>query len=384
MATATRPPEATPGDEQASIQGTTPEQQASIRLVFQSELGIANVQLIKVESTVLYNALTIERHADIDAQDDGSFHSEVVKNAIHLLQRFHRCAPLYLKMDAGHTKRNSNFFAKEIFCRTFCSDIEGFDNKDNPRAWIDVFHFFQAMKRLWDGSLLGGLKISGRDVAAASYDAREELAKARTRTRKGAVLWELMGLASKDIDRYGSTSFDTWCVEAAVRVGMWRKRLQEDKGSLFRLPVEDDWVNHSDDVLPEPILDALKLFKKLETKFRAFHIKCNEQMPEQATVLPEIPSKAPSRAATAETDQENATHHQQDLQEITQRDGTSEEMTPKMTVTHELQRDSIPQKFIQQNLIPKKSIPQLTIPQEAITHKPTPQRAATQMKKTDP
>lgn len=251
MAKPARPPEAKAVDEQASAQGTTPEQQANIRLVFQSEFGLAHVQYITVESTVLYNALTTKRHADLDAQDDGSPHSEVLKNTIDLLQRLHRCAPLYLKMGAGHIKRNSNFFAKEVFCRTFCGDIDGFDNKANPRAWIDVFHFFKAMKTLWDGSLLGGLKVSARHVAAASYDAREELAKAEARSRKGAVLWELMGLASKDIDRYGSTRFDTWCVEAAVRVGMWRKVLKEDKASLFRLPVQADWGNHSDDVLPE-------------------------------------------------------------------------------------------------------------------------------------
>lgn len=249
-----RPPEPAPGDKQASPQATTPEQQANIRLVFQSELGTAHAHLIKVESTVLYNALTTKRHADLDAEDDGSLHSEVLKNAIDLLQRFHRCAPLYLKMAmaAGHHRqRNNNFFAKDIFCRTFCGDIEGFDNRDNPRAWIDVFHFFQAVKRVWDGSLLGGLRVSARDMVAAGFDARGEVAKAGARTRKGAVLWELMGLTSKAVDRYGNTEPETWCVEAAVRIGMWRKRLKEDRHSLFRMPVVDDWGNHSHDVLPE-------------------------------------------------------------------------------------------------------------------------------------
>lgn len=250
-----RPPETAPGNKQASPQATTPEQQAQIRLVFQSELGTAHAQLIKVESTVLYNALTTKRHPDLDAEDDGTLHSEVLKNAIDLLQRFHRCAPLYLKMGAaagaGHRQRNNNFFAKDIFCRTFCSDIEGFDNRDNPRAWIDVFHFFQAVKKVWDGSLLGGLKVSARDMVAAGFDARDEVAKAGTRSRKGAVLWELMGLTSKAVDRYGNTEPETWCIEAAVRIGMWRKRLKEDGASLFRLPVVDDWGNHSDDVLPE-------------------------------------------------------------------------------------------------------------------------------------
>lgn len=245
------PPKAASGNEHASPHATTPEQQANVRFVFQSELGIAHAQLINVESTVLYNALSTKRSADVDAEDNGSFHSEVLKNAIDLLQRFHRCAPLYLKMDKDYSKRNFNFFAKDIFCRTFCSDIKGFDNKDNPRSWVDVFHFFQAMKKIWDSSLLGGLEVSGRHVAAVSFDARDEVAKSATRTRKGAVLWELMGLASKDIERYGCTKPETWCVEAAVRLGMWRKRLREDMRSLFCLPVEDDWGNLSDDVLPE-------------------------------------------------------------------------------------------------------------------------------------
>lgn len=250
MATA-RSPKATPGNEPVSPHATTPKQQANIRLILQAELAIAHAHLINVESTVLYNALTSKRHADVDAEDDGSLHSEVLKNSIDLLQRFHRCAPLYLKMAEGYRQRNNNFFAKDIFCRTFCSDIEGFDNKDNPRAWIDVFHFFQAMKKIWDGSLLGGLKVSGRYVAAAGFDAREEVARAKTRGRKGAVLWELMGLASKDIHRYGNISPEFWCFEAAVRVGSWRKRLKEDKDSLFRLPVEDDWGKRPDDVLPD-------------------------------------------------------------------------------------------------------------------------------------
>lgn len=252
MATA-RPPEATPVNEHASPHGTTPEQQARIRLVFQSELGTPQAQLIKVESAVLFDALSTRRHADLDAEDDGTLRSEVLKNAIDLLQRFHSCAPLYPKMAAGRRQRVANFFAKEVFCRTFCADIEGFDNRDNPRAWIDVFHFFQAMKKIWDGSLLGGLRVSGRNVAAVGFDARDEVAKSETRTRKGAVLWALMGLVSKDIEEHGMTEHETWCVEAAVRVGMWRKRLKFKKGrdSLFRLPVVDDWDNYSDDVLPE-------------------------------------------------------------------------------------------------------------------------------------
>jgi hypothetical protein len=246
-----RPPNGTPPNKHASTLGITPGQQGNIRLVFQHEFGITNVQIINVESTILYNALSTKRHADIDAEDDGSFHSEVLKNAIDLLQRFHRCAPLYLKMEAGHMIRNNNFFAKETYCRIFCNDIEGFDNKENPRAWIDVFHFFHAMKKIWDGSLLGGLRTSVQHMVAAGFDARGEVAKAKNRSRKGAVLWALMGLTSKAIDRTGYATPEAWCVEAAVRVGMWRKRLKGNRASLFRLPVENDWGTRSDDVLPE-------------------------------------------------------------------------------------------------------------------------------------
>ncbi|KAG6362862.1 hypothetical protein INS49_007957 [Diaporthe citri] len=373
MATA-RPSNATPGNQHASPHETTPEQQAKIRLVFQSELGTPQVQLINVESTVLYNALSTKRHADVDAEDDGSFHSEVLKNAIDLLQRLHRCAPLYLKMAAGYRQRVANFFAKEVFCRTFCSDIEGFDNKDNPRAWIDVFHFFQAMKKIWDGSLLGGLKVSGRDVAAVGFDARDEVAKSETRTRKGAVLWALMGLASKDIDRYGSAEHETWCVEAAVRVGMWRERLKEDKDSLFRLPVEDGWGSHSDDVLPERDDDAMKLFEELETKLRAFYLKCKEKMPEQAIVLPEIPKELPARAVTPEADQEDDNRDQQGPEEITQRDGTGEEMTFETSIPHHIWQVLFPEKNPQEGLVPKSSITHHTDLENEVPSKNVPQK----------
>lgn len=243
MATA-GPPNAAAGNETASP-WTTPEQQAKIRHVFQSELVISQSQLINVESVVLYNALSTRRHADVDAEDDGSFHSEVLKNTIDLLHRFHRCAPLYLKMEAGHTKRFAIFFAKELFCRFFCSDIEGFDNQKTPGVWVDVFHFFHALKEIRDANLPALFNVF------AIFNAREEIAKSEGYSRKGAVLWELMGLASKDIDKSGRTGYETWCVEAAVRVGTWRKRLREDRDTLFRLPVEDGWGNHSDDVLPE-------------------------------------------------------------------------------------------------------------------------------------
>ncbi|KAK7714128.1 hypothetical protein SLS64_004225 [Diaporthe eres] len=360
---------ASPGSENASPQWTTPEQQAKIRLVLQTELGIPQTQLINVRSIVLYNALSNKRHADIDAEDDGSFHSEVLKNAIDLLQRFHRFAPLYLNMEAGYNMRVGNFFAKEVFCRTFCSDIEGFDNKDNPRAWIDVFHFFAAMKKIWDGSLMGGLKVSGRDVAAVGFHARDEVAKSETRTRKGAALWALMGLASKDIEKHGSTEYGTWCVEAAVRVGMWRKKLREDKDSLFWLPVEDDWGSHSDDVLPERDDDAMQLFKGLESKFRTFYLKLKEKMPEQATVLPEIPKELPARAATPEFDQQAGTRGQQGPEEIIQRDGTSEEMAP-----HNIWQDTSPKPTLQESSMLSSSVPQHTVLRKGVPSENIPEK----------
>lgn len=231
---------------------TTESERASIRDVFQAELSVAHVELIRVNSTILYNALATKRHADIDAQDDGSFHSEVLKNAIDLLQRLNRCAPLFPKMDITRKDHNSNFFAKVVFCRTFCCDLEGFDCKHNPRAWIDVFKFFGAMGKIWDRSLFGGRKVSGQARVAAMIHARGDVApKAKTWTRKGELLWELMGRASEAYKRDNNKSFETWCVEAAVRVGSWRKKVKEDRASLFRLPVEDDWGKHSDDLLPE-------------------------------------------------------------------------------------------------------------------------------------
>lgn len=114
----------------------------------------------------------------------------------------------------------------------------------------------------------------------------------------------------------------------------------------------------------------MRLFKILETKLRNFYTKCDEQMPEQATVLSQIPGKVPARTAIPQTDQENVPHDQYDLEEIAQRDGTSEEMTPKITAAHDIQRAFTPQRLIKQNLIPKRFAPQ----------KPTLQRATSQSK----
>lgn len=251
MATA-GPSQAAPNAEHALPYETTPKRRDQIRLVFQEEFRVPVNQKINVETTILYNALSTKRHADIDNQDDGSFHSEVLKNSIDLLQRFYRCAPLYLKVDSGHRQRNNNFFAKDIFCRTFCPDIDGFDNKDNPRAWLDVFHFFNAIKEIWDKSSFGGREVSEKErIAAMCYTHGDITRKGPTSSRKGALLWELMGLASKAVDKEGTKISETWCVEAAVRIGLWQKTLKQDKDSLFRLPVDDDWGNHSDDVLPE-------------------------------------------------------------------------------------------------------------------------------------
>ncbi|KAL1857028.1 hypothetical protein Daus18300_010475 [Diaporthe australafricana] len=318
QATPTRPPD-------SPRFYTTQDERVSIRKVFKAELGVPYAKLISVNTTILYNALTTKRHADIDAEDDGSLRSEVLKNAIDLLQRFVRCAPLYLKLDSGSSTdqeegARDNFYAKDVFCRTFCRDIEGFDFVHYPDAWHDVFQFFTAMKRLWDRSLAGGRKVPGQARVAAMFDARGDVApKARPRSRKGALLWELMGLASEVEWRDGNKNFETWCVEAAVRIGSWRKKVKEDKDSLFRLPLEDDWGNHSDDLLPEHDDDAMKLFKELETKLRAFYVKCNKQMPEQRTALPAIAKKPSARTPTPE--------------DISQEDGARDPTDPYETST---------------------------------------------------
>ncbi|KAI3390879.1 hypothetical protein diail_8457 [Diaporthe ilicicola] len=378
-------PQATPDGERDSPPfATTEDQRASIRNVFEAEFGVAHVQLIKVETAVLYKALCTRRHADTDDQDDGSLHSEVLKNSTDLLQRFHRCAPLYLKKDPGHRPRNNNFFAKEVFCRTFCHDIEGFDNRDNPRAWIDVFHFLGAMKKIWDLSLLGGRKVSGQaKVAAMLYAHGGITPKATTWTRKGALLWALMGRASEAIDRHGSTRFETWCVEATVRIGTWRKKLEDDKDSLFRLPVEDDWGNHPDEVLPERNNDAMKLFREMETKLRAFYMKCNEQMPEQRTAFPTIAKKLPTRADTPENiGQDDGPHDQRDQDDIPQGDSTSEEeeMTPKMAFPRVTRRGLVTQKAARQMNVGERPMLQNGTSQEIISKRSNPQPTASQMK----
>ncbi|KAJ0108482.1 hypothetical protein J7T55_002086 [Diaporthe amygdali] len=374
MATA-GPSQAAPNAEHALPHETTPKQRDQIRLVFQEEFRVPVDQKINVETTILYNALSTKRHADIDDQDDGSFHSEVLKNSIDLLQRFYRCAPLYLKVDSGHRQRNNNFFAKDIFCRTFCPDIDGFDNKDNPRAWLDVFHFFHAMKEIWDRSLFGGREVSEKErIAAMCYTHGDVTRKGPTSSRKGALLWELMGLTSKAVDKEGTKISETWCVEAAVRIGLWQKRLKEDKDSLFRLPIDDDWGNHTDDLLPERDEDAMKLFKDLETKLRNFYVKCKEQMPEQVTVLPVIENPR-ARTTTPEIiNQEDGTRDQKDP-EMIQRGGASERSTPEMDFPRMISREFIPRTTNRRYPILQRSSPQHTIPQNKILQSTSPQRS---------
>lgn len=83
------------------------------------------------------------------------------------------------------------------------------------------------------------------------------------------------------------------------------------------------------------LLDAMKLFKALEAKFRAFYLKCAEKMPEQATVLPEI---------------RHSTHGHQSPEEMIQRDGTSEEMTLDSRIQDTCQ-DTPPQRSILKEFI---------------------------------
>lgn len=215
-------------------------QQYDIRHVFRNEFGIFYDKLepLKIETLELFDFLTTKRHADIDEQDEGPFHHEVLKNSIDLLHRFNRCAPLYPKMDAASDHRGciNKFFAKDIFCRVFCHDIEPFGN---PRIWVDVFHFIRAIQKIWNGSLLGGQMQSGTASLQAAVHAPEEWAKASNRSRKNEVLWKLMGLTSQAIDRTGHTKHDIWCREAVIRVTSWRSRSENDE-SLFRMPISKD------------------------------------------------------------------------------------------------------------------------------------------------
>lgn len=108
----------------------------------------------------------------------------------------------------------------------------------------------------------------------------------------------------------------------------------------------------------------MRLFQELKEKFHAFYKKCEEQMPKQATVFPDTPTKHPSRAATPEADQEDDTCDQRELEEMAQGDGTSEVMTTEMTASQNIQRETFPERTFHKGSMPKGFVPRHTV----ITH----------------
>ncbi|KUI57537.1 hypothetical protein VP1G_04854 [Cytospora mali] len=255
---------------------TTPER-ALIRDVFATEFGGAYTQAVDIKTPQLFQALTTKRLDDPDDKDSPScpsssssssssssfpsspLHTEVLKNTIDLLQRFHLCAPVFPSPDPAapdNMKRNVEaMFWRATFCRYFCDDIAGMDE---GKVWSDV-------RRL---------------MAAAMYEPRP----ARQRGRIASLLWELMGLAAAGLKEEGRLrDMETWAVEVTARVGLWKKLFDEDKGSILRFPVNEDTQACPKDVLPEyndgesfdsmlnllspgrkltKVLDAMKLFQE--------------------------------------------------------------------------------------------------------------------------
>lgn len=120
----------------------------------------------------------------------------------------------------------------------------------------------------------------------------------------------------------------------------------------------------------------MELFKELKEKFRAFYKKCEGQMPEQATVLPDMPKKPPSRAISSDVNHEDDTHDQQELEKMMQGDGTSEVMTTEMTAPPTIRRETSPERTIQEVSMPKGFVPRHTVIQNDIPSRSTPQRRA--------
>lgn len=114
----------------------------------------------------------------------------------------------------------------------------------------------------------------------------------------------------------------------------------------------------------------MELFQEMKEKFYAFYKKCEVQMPEQAIVLPEVPKKLPSRAATPEVDHEDDTRDKQELEDMIQGDGTSEEMTLEMTSPRPISR----QKTIQEGYTPKGSISHHVVIHNSTTSKSIPHK----------
>lgn len=169
---------------------TTNEQRTKIRDVFAIEFGGAYNEAIQIKTPELLNALMTKRLDDVDPEDDGSAHSEVLKNTIDLLQRFRLCAPTFPELGGAvpdNMKMNVHaLFWKVTFCKLFCDDLE---DMDAGKVWCDVRRFVLALKRIWDNDPEGGREVPARArlFAAAKYQPRP----AKERSRKNTLLWQL-------------------------------------------------------------------------------------------------------------------------------------------------------------------------------------------------
>ncbi|ROW02021.1 hypothetical protein VPNG_07636 [Cytospora leucostoma] len=214
---------------------TTIEQRIKVRNVFAVEYGGAYNEAIQVKTLELLNALLTKRLDDVDPEDDGSVHSEVLKNTIDLLQRFHLCAPTFPELGNAvpdNMKMNVHaLFWKATFCKLFCDDIE---NMDAGKVWCDVRRFVLALKRIWDNDPEGG---------------REVPARAR--------------------------------LIAAAMVSTWKKLSKDDKDAILRAPINEETRVYPKDVLPD-YSRAPKQVKALRAREEAKALPMHQKAAEES------------------------------------------------------------------------------------------------------
>ena len=246
-----------PSREDAAADETLAEQRTLIRDVFAAEFGGAYIDAVNVKTPELFNALTARELGDLDAEDDGSPHSEVLKNTIGLLQRFHLCALTFPELGGGRgrvpDKMRTNvhaLFWKTTFCEKFCGGGGGMEGLDAGKVWCDVRRFVVALKMIWDNDPDGGRPVPARArlAAAALYPPQPP----RKRGRKNALLWQLMGVASVGLrEDVRHRDMTTWAAETTARIGLWRRLFNADRDSILRGPINEDTRAYPKDVLPE-------------------------------------------------------------------------------------------------------------------------------------
>ncbi|KAK7729997.1 hypothetical protein SLS53_009112 [Cytospora paraplurivora] len=298
MATPKSAPSASSGT--AALE-TTIEQRIKVRNVFAVEFGGAYTEAVQVRTPELFNALVTKRFDDLHPGDDGSVHSEVLKNTIDLLQRFHLCAPTFPELgDAVPDNMKMNvhaLFWKATFCKLFCDDIE---NMDAGKVWCDVRRFVLALKRIWDNDPDGGREVPARArlIAAAAYQHRP----AKTRSRKNTLLWQLspetcsipnpsqattdslrliLGMASvglKEGTRH--QNMETWAAETTARISTWKKLFKDDKDAILRSPIKEETRVYPKDVLPD-YSRAPKQVKALRAREEAKALPMCEKVAEE-------------------------------------------------------------------------------------------------------